>query len=111
MRQPPASAAARVLTVDASSSMGRRFLTSGHYLDLALVRVVGAFEREDFLERPDRYLDLVERRLPRREPLQPQARRQQRHQDAVALMLAGEADQLVGETGDDRQEQDAGGDQ
>ena len=63
------------------------------------------------LERPDRDLELVERRLARRQPLQPEPRREQRHQDAVVGVLAGEADQLVGDPGDHRQQHDAADDQ
>ena len=51
------------------------------------------------------------RRLARRQPLQPEAGREQRHQHAVVLVLARVADQLVGEPGDDRQEQDPARDQ
>ena len=80
--------------------------------DSAAARLaLGLLDAHDLLQRPDRDLDLVERRLPRRQPLQPQARREQRHQDAVALVLAGVADQLVGEPGDHRQQEDPADDE
>ena len=65
-----------------------------------------ALAEEHLLERTDRDLDLIERRLPRGQPLEPEAGREQRHQNRVLLVLAGKADQLVGEPGDHRQQQD-----
>src|SRR6266487_4267273 len=81
-----------------------------HHFDYARVRVFG-LEREDFLQRADRDLDLIERRLARREPLQPHPRRQQGHQDPVVLMFSRKADQLVGDACDHRQQEDPRRDQ
>ena len=50
-------------------------------------------------------------RLARREPLQPETGREQRHQHPVVLVLARVPDELVGEPGDDGQEQDPTRDQ
>src|SRR6266480_6385954 len=70
-----------------------------HHFDLTGVGIRG-LEREDFLQRTDRDLDLIERRLARRQSLQPHPRREQRHQDPVVLMLARKADELVGDSCD-----------
>src|SRR5215207_11058356 len=83
----------------------------GHYFDLALLGFEATLALEDVLERADRDLELVERRLPGRQPLQPESRREQGHQYPVARVLAGEADQLVGDPGDHGQEQDPARDQ
>src|SRR5260221_3271089 len=82
-----------------------------HYLDGRSVRRAALFEIQDYPQRADRDLELVERRLARRQALEPQTGREQRHQHTVALVLAGEPDQLVREPGDQRQEQDPLGDQ
>ena len=66
---------------------------------------------EDFLERTDRDFELVERRLPGRQPLKPETRREEGHEHPVLRVPACEADELVGEPRDDRQEQDPARDQ
>src|SRR4029453_9967318 len=81
---------------------------SGHHFDLALLGVETALAAKDLLQRADRDLELVEARLPRRQALEPEARRQQRHQDQVVAVPSGEADQLVGDAGDHRQQQEGG---
>src|SRR5262245_7548503 len=81
-----------------------RFL--GHDFD-AIIRGTALLEMQDLAERADRDLELVEARLAGRQPLEPEARREDRHEDAVVLVLAGEADQLVREPCDQRQEEDA----
>ena len=73
---------------------------SCHDLDLALLRSQPALEPEDLTERADRDLDLVERGLPRREALQPEPRREQCPERGVARVAAREADDLVGDPGD-----------
>src|SRR5215831_18225220 len=60
----------------------------GHYLDLRLVGGETAFDGEHLAERLDRDLDLVEGRLTGRQPLEPEAGGEQRHQDAVVGVLA-----------------------
>ena len=66
---------------------------------------------EDVAQRLDRHLDLVERRLARRERLEPEARSEQRADDRVLRVLPAEPDHLVGQARDHRQEQDPRGDQ
>src|SRR5436190_15875883 len=58
-------------------------LRLGHYLDFTFGRAQAPFELQDLAERLDRHLELVERRLARRQALQPEAGREQRHQRAV----------------------------
>src|SRR5437762_9097366 len=88
------AAARRVISAGAPPCVaGRATKPLSHHFDASISSC--AFEAEDLLQRPDRYLDLVERRLARRQSLQPQARGEHRHQHAVAGVLAGEADQLV----------------
>src|SRR6202035_5049035 len=82
---------------------------SGHDLH-AILSDTGSFELQDLAQCANRYLELFEGRLARRQPLQPQPRREDRHHDAV-LVLAGEADELVREAGDERQQRDALDDQ
>src|SRR5215210_9370158 len=78
-----------------------------HDLDALRLRLgVALLEREHLPQGADRDLELVERRLARGQPLQPQPRREQRHQEAVLGVLPGEADQLVRDPGDHGQEQD-----
>ena len=48
----------------------------GHDLDLALLRSDAALDVEDLLERADRDFELVERRLPGRQALEPETRRE-----------------------------------
>ena len=68
---------------------------------LELGDVLG-LELIDALEGGDRHLDLIERGLARGQPLQPEPGREQCRQHATAPVLAGEADQLVGDPGDRR---------
>src|SRR5262245_58882948 len=83
---------------------------SRHHLDLGLGTVLLLALRvlapAHLLQRANRDLDLVERRLARGEALEPQTGRQQHAEHAAGLVLAGEADQLVGKSGDHREEQD-----
>src|SRR3954447_11521125 len=74
---------------------------SGHYLDACFgARVLHALLAHDLLERTDRDLDLLERRLARRQPLKPETGREQRHQHAIAGVPPREADQLVRDSRD-----------
>ncbi len=86
-------------------------MTSTTGLEPQLVVALGLLHPHDLLQGANRDLDLVERGLARRQPLQPEAGCEQGHQDAVALVLAGVADQLVGEPGDHRQQEDPAHDQ
>src|SRR4051812_35891499 len=71
-----------------------------HYFDALRLGARAPFlELQNFPQRSNRDLELVERWLARRQPLQPHAGGKQHHQDAVVLMLAGETDELVGEAG------------
>src|SRR5713101_6449587 len=83
---------------------------SGHDFDALSRWVALTFELQYLAQRTNRHLELLERRLPRRQPLQPEPGREDRHHDAV-LVLAGEADELVREAGDERQQRDALDDQ
>src|SRR5262249_14556781 len=79
----------------------------GH--DLAALSLGGGappLALEHLAEGLDRDLELVERGLPRRQALQPEAGRQKRHENPAVRVLAGEADQLVGDARDHRQQQD-----
>src|SRR3954469_5153388 len=68
---------------------------SGHDLDaLGVGRGAPTLALENLAQSADRDLELIEGRLPRGQPLEPQAGRQERHQDAVAGVLAREPDQL-----------------
>src|SRR4029450_11035497 len=71
---------------------------------LGLRRGAPPLALEHLAQGADRDLELVERRLARRQPLEPEARCEQGHQDPVLGVLAGEADQLVRDPGDHRQQ-------
>ena len=96
--------------IKVSAASGRNE-ASGHDFDPALFRRKPALHVEDLLERADRDFELVERGLPRRQALEPEARREEGHQHTVFGMPACKADQLVGEPSDERQEQDPARDQ
>src|SRR5512133_292203 len=90
----------------------QQFARLGHYFDaLRLGRGAPPLALEHLAEGLDRDLELVERRLPRRQALQPEPGCQQRHQDPVVGVLSGEADQLVGDPRDHGQQQDPRRDQ
>src|SRR5215207_10215545 len=82
-----------------------------HYLDLALLGGDPPLEAKHLLERADRDFDLVERRLTRRQALKPHARCEEAPEGGIRCVLPREADDLVGDPGDERQEQDPRRDQ
>ena len=69
-----------------------------HYAITSTRRSAGsspALALQDLPQRANRNLELVERRLSRRQPLQPEPGREHRHQHPVLRVAAGETDQLV----------------
>ena len=60
---------------------------SGHHLDSLVRRSPAALELEHLAQRADRDLELVERRLARRQPLEPEAGREQRHRSRAVGCL------------------------
>ena len=67
--------------------------------------------REHRTERRNRHFDLVDRRLPRGELLEQQARLHESAHPCPLHVLRGEADELVAQTGDERDQHHARADQ
>ena len=77
---------------------------SGHDLDAGHRRPSAPLGGQHALERADRDGDLVERRLARRQALQPEARREHGAHEREALEARGQPDDLVGDARDQRQQ-------